>query len=300
LNPNALISIVMPCYNCDVYVSEAVSSILNQSFKNFEFIIFNDGSTDKSEEEILKFKDDRIKYIHHETNIGNYRCRNLGLAISKGKYICVMDADDIALPDRLQLEYTFMEAHPKVGCVSGGCYLIDGDGNMIGQKTPPTNAAAIKVRLLQNNVLIHPAVMFRSSVLRNKGLLYDEQFVYASDYDLMCKLSMVTTVTNLNIPLIKYRIHAKQISSEKQQEQKYFADLIKLKILDLLNIYPNLKEKSLHLKLMSLTKLSETELVQAEAWLNRLLEANRVFKIFKLSELYNLFKFLLLVSLGKA
>src|SRR5690554_1848303 len=105
------VSVVMPVYNRQEYVSDAISSILNQSFADFEFIIVDDGSTDNSYNLISTFKDSRIKPIKLKENKGNYFARNLGMKRAVGKYICIIDSDDISLPDRIQIQHDFMETH---------------------------------------------------------------------------------------------------------------------------------------------------------------------------------------------
>jgi len=110
-----LVSIVMPSHNREKFIGEAIDSMLCQTFSDFELIIVDDGSDDNTLLEIKKFKDLRIKVLQHEVNQGNYVARNTGMAIAKGRYIAVMDSDDIALPNRLQLQVDFLNSHPKVG-----------------------------------------------------------------------------------------------------------------------------------------------------------------------------------------
>jgi len=106
------ISVVMPVYNCEQYVSMAIESILKQSFTDFEFIIIDDGSSDSSSEIIQQFKDPRINYLRNIVNRGNYQARNHGMEIAAGKYVCVMDADDISEHERLEVQFQFLESIP--------------------------------------------------------------------------------------------------------------------------------------------------------------------------------------------
>ena len=112
---NCLISIILPAYNAEKYLKEAIDSILAQTYTNFELIVINDGSTDKTEEIILSYQDSRIRYIKNEKNLKLIRTLNKGIGLAKGKYIARMDADDISLPHRLKEEVEFMEAHPNIG-----------------------------------------------------------------------------------------------------------------------------------------------------------------------------------------
>src|SRR5688500_8514963 len=108
-----LVSVLMPVYNAEAYVSEAIQSILQQTYKNFEFLIINDGSTDNSEKLINTFSDSRIRYIRNSENIKLVATLNKGIDLSVGKYLVRMDADDISLPERLQKQVDFMETHPE-------------------------------------------------------------------------------------------------------------------------------------------------------------------------------------------
>ena len=114
------ISVIMPVYNTGEYLGEAIQSILDQTFRDFELIIINDGSSDNSLKIIKSFKDTRIKFISNTSNRGNYPSRNEGISIARGKYICVMDADDIALKSRLERQYLFMERNPEIGLAGSG------------------------------------------------------------------------------------------------------------------------------------------------------------------------------------
>src|SRR5690606_10581123 len=110
-----------PVFNRELYLAEAIESILNQTYSNFEFIIINDGSSDKTEEIILEYqeKDKRIKYYKNEENIGNNRTRNNGTKLARGKFIAIMDSDDIAVPDRLETQFNYLEKHPEIGIIGG-------------------------------------------------------------------------------------------------------------------------------------------------------------------------------------
>lgn len=119
MKPKSLISIIMPCYNAGRYVGAAIESILVQSFQDFELIVINDGSSDNSHQEILKYTDSRIRYTLLEKPPGNYPARNAGIAMARGKYICVMDADDIAFKDRLQVQYNYLKCHHRIGAIGG-------------------------------------------------------------------------------------------------------------------------------------------------------------------------------------
>src|ERR1017187_7276972 len=113
-NNSPYITVLMPVYNAAPFLREAIDSILNQTFKNFELLIINDGSTDNCEEIILTYKDPRIRYIKNETNIKLISTLNKGIKLSKGKYIVRMDADDISFPDRIEKQVNYMETNPAI------------------------------------------------------------------------------------------------------------------------------------------------------------------------------------------
>ena len=212
------ISIIMPVYNEDKYLHAAIDSILSQTFDNFEFIIIDDASTDNSLQIIKSYTDKRIILICNEYNVGNYPSRNKGLEIAVGKYICVMDADDVAYPQRLELQYQYLEACPDLWILGTGL-----DFSIPGMKwTLPSSHEQLMIGLLQDNVSLHSSLMIRTDVMRKYGG-YDEKYVYSSDYDLMSRFSLAGKVENLPEVLMMYRWHASQISQLHRDEQKAFA-----------------------------------------------------------------------------
>ena len=218
------ISVIMPVYNAGKFVSEAILSILNQTFVDFEFIVVDDGSTDNSWDVIQTFSDDRMITIRNGKNIGNCKSRNFGISKSKGKYVAVMDADDIALPDRLWKQYNYMESNPAT--VAIGAQL-----NFLGteRKTEmPVTYHEICAGLLDNSRVMHPTLFVRADVIKQLGG-YDEQYKYASDYDLACRLSLTGKIENLPDTCVVYRLHPDQISHAKRLEQQEYADVIRQK-----------------------------------------------------------------------
>ena len=139
-----LVSVVMPAYNVEKYVEEAVHSILAQTFCDFEFIIVDDGSTDRTHDILRSFSDPRIRLIFNEKNEGNYPARNRGCRLARGKYIAVMDADDVAMPERLEKQVKYMEEHPDV-LACGTAYRLMGRNKVIVQ---PTKWVEVKYCLL--------------------------------------------------------------------------------------------------------------------------------------------------------
>ncbi len=156
-----LVSVIMPVYNAEKYVGEAIESILNQTFTDFEFLIFNDGSTDNSSKIIKSYKDDRIIFFDYKENFGYVKHLNDGIKLAKGEYIARMDADDISLPERFQKQYDFLEKNKDV-VLCGTWYRVLGTDK---EYHTLTNNDKLSVHLFFNNGIGHPTVFFRKNIL---------------------------------------------------------------------------------------------------------------------------------------
>lgn len=203
------VSVVMPVYNGEDYLNEAIESILTQTYENFEFIIINDGSTDSSEEIIQSYNDSRIIYLCNEKNYGICYTLNRGLKEAKGKYIVRMDCDDISLPNRIIEQVLFMEQHPDIG-VAGSNLITFEKGKPDNLFIFPHTVEECKAGMLFNTPLAHPATIIRNSILQKYALHYEEEYKGLEDFKLWWEISKFTKITNINKTLIKYRIHTKQ------------------------------------------------------------------------------------------
>lgn len=219
-----LVSVVMPAYNVEKYVEEAVRSILDQTFLDFEFIIVDDGSTDRTPEILRSFSDPRIRLLFNEKNEGNYPARNRGCRLARGKYIAVMDADDVAMPERLEKQVNYLESNPNLVALGSEYSLSSREC----KNNVPLKYEDICFSLLKDFSLLHPSLMVKSSIFYNLGG-YNEEYIYASDYDLFCRLALSGEVENLSDILMIYRKHEKQISSSKKGDQGKFAYKIRQK-----------------------------------------------------------------------
>lgn len=155
------ISIIMPAYNAGRYIRLAIQSILHQSFENFELFVIDDGSTDDTLSIAREFTDERITVIPNKGNLGNYATRNLGLRKSKGKYICVMDADDISLPNRLATQLRWLKKNEHIGIAGSFGDIIDSNGNYVEEYLAHSGYNDIRLRLLSNMCFIHSSVMMK-------------------------------------------------------------------------------------------------------------------------------------------
>ncbi len=217
-----LISVIMSAYNSEKYIAEAIESILNQTFRNFEFIIFDDGSTDRTKQIIQKYAklDKRIIAIHNNKNIGYkgfIKNLNKGIKIARGKYLARMDADDISLPKRLETQYQFLETNPTIFLVASSFFYINIKGIVIGRKIIQTKSEDIKDKIVKSGLIVHPTVLFRN----DGSAKYREKVFYCEDLDLWLRLiSMNKNLAVLPSILLKYRIHETQIGISKKIIQR--------------------------------------------------------------------------------
>lgn len=215
------ISIIMPSYNAEKYLSKSIDSILKQSFKDFEFIIIDDGSIDNTKKILSKYKkrDKRIKILTNKDNLGLQKTLNKGLKYAKGDYIARMDADDISSKERLQVQLNFLENNPKIFMVGSSAIVIDENDNRIGLLRKFNDSERTKKKLETSNCIIHPSIMFR-----NEGdIYYRENFKTSEDYDLYLRfLSNGKKLTNLPEFLIKYRISSGSFVSTMPNQDLYF------------------------------------------------------------------------------
>lgn len=217
---NPCVSVLMPVYNAQRYVAEAIESILEQTFTDFEFLIVDDGSTDRSLKILQRYaaRDTRIRLISRP-NTGCVRALNEMLALAQGELIARMDADDIAMPDRLIQQVEFLRQNPEIVCVGGAQDWIDESGRLLLHHPEAEQDTEIQhLALIGHTPINHPsALMRRLTVLQVGG--YDESMYPAEDLDLWLKLGELGKLANLKNTVIKYRQHNQSISERLQVEQ---------------------------------------------------------------------------------
>lgn len=197
------VSVIMPVFNGEKHLNEAVDSILDQTFREFEFIIINDGSVDNTSKILKTYSDDRICIIQRE-NKGFAPSLNEAIQLSKGRYIARMDADDIALRNRLQLQFDFLESHPEIDIVGGQAYTIDGDGRITGEMRKPISRVNISKYIKYATPLCHPTYFVRKNV-------YEITNGYRTvspgeDYDFLLRaFEQKIIMENLPEKILKYR-----------------------------------------------------------------------------------------------
>lgn len=261
------VSILMPVYNAEKYISEAIDSILNQTFKDFEFIIINDGSSDRSEEIILSYNDARIIYNSHNQNRGYIPTLNEGIGLSKGIYIARMDNDDISMPFRIEKQVEFLNSHEEYGLIGTWAKIINRDEIM----QPCSDDMDIRLQQLKMNQFVHTSVMIRKSILDKYNLRYDEKYYATEDYDLWVKMSNYCKVGNLNEFLLNYRIHDEQMSFIHKNKQIENSNQIKiLQIENYLGISLSEEEKIDYLRFLNEATICENDILKEINLINKL------------------------------
>ena len=204
------VTVLMPVYNGESFVREAIESILSQTYRDFEFLIINDGSTDRTKDIILSYKDSRIRYIENRTNLKLIATLNKGIELARGEFIVRMDADDVSLADRLNVQVKFMDTNPDVALC--GTWFLE-----FPAKEPITKYAVqnddIRVRMLHQTQFCHPSVILRAAVLKDNNFYFDLNYEHAEDYELFVRIAEKFKVANVPQLLLKYRIHKTSITS---------------------------------------------------------------------------------------
>jgi glycosyltransferase involved in cell wall biosynthesis len=238
----------MPVYNGAKYLNEAIDSILDQTFSDFEFLIMDDCSTDQSINQVKSYNDPRIKLIVNKKNIGQSATLNKGLELARGKYIARMDQDDISMPERLERQSKFMKDNPEVDVVGTWLQLM-GKYNEIFELE--TKSEDIKMNLLTNENLAHPTVMIRKRTLVKYDLNYNPAYSVAQDYDLWVRMFDFCSFANIPEALIKYRMHDNQNSKILWEQNQVETNRILTNLLKKIGIQPDDSDLIIHKKLFT-------------------------------------------------
>lgn len=196
-----LMTVLMPVYNAELFLREAMDSILHQTFTDFEFLIIDDGSTDSSTEIIQSYTDPRIRFIKNERNLGISLTLNKGIELAKAELIARMDADDISYPDRLQKQYDYMAAHPECGMLSTWARVISQDKKFIRLERYRSNF--YYYNLTFECWIYHPTIVFTKTAVKAAGMY---SMPYSEDYDLFWQIARRYKIANLAEPLVDYRL----------------------------------------------------------------------------------------------
>lgn len=213
---NPKITVLMPVYNGEEYLREAMDSILSQTFSDFEFLIIDGGSTDKSMNIIKSYSDSRINLVSHRDKKELIATLNEGIRLSKGEYIARMDADDISMPQRLEKQIDFMDSHSDVAVCGTWAKSIDKNGVVLSLMKAPCGIL-LKYNYWKPSPLIHPSVMIRTIFVKN--LLFNEDAINAEDYDLWLRMIKKYRICNIKNFLLLYRIHSDNTSMKNRDNQ---------------------------------------------------------------------------------
>ena len=211
------VSVVISTFNGEKYLPEALDSILNQTFDDFELIIVNDGSTDSTAKILSELKDERLVIIENSVNSGIAASQNKAIAVASGRYVALQDHDDISLPDRLQAQVDFLDHHSEIALVGSGCSRIDEAGKTIELMDGPVGDMQLKWGFLFGCPIFHTAVMVRRAVL-DDGPAYSEDYAFACDYELLSRVVATHQVAQMPRPLVSWRTHSGATSVKRAAE----------------------------------------------------------------------------------
>lgn len=224
---NPKVSVIIPVYNGEKYISLAIDSVFNQTYKNIEIIVVDDGSTDRTAEIIQSYQQKnelsgRVKLIYiYQQNQGCAAARNHGIANSNGEYIAFLDYDDLWLPEKIDLQVKYMLDHSEIGMVHSNNWAIDGDGNIISGTNRPKGAQGkcFKEIFIQNSISVL-TVVIRKKCIEKIGF-FDESLRYVEDRDLWLRLAREFPIGYIDQKLGFYRLHSSNMTTNIIQHLKY-------------------------------------------------------------------------------
>lgn len=279
LKNKSLVAVIMPVYNGEKYLREAIESILCQTFSDFIFFIIDDGSTDNSVDIIRTYSDTRIILLRNEKNLGISATLNKGLDNTNSTYIARMDCDDISLPSRLEEQMQFMEAHRDIGVCGTGVQTIRDTTRYTHAYL--TDSEDIKASLLFNTSLAHPSVLIRKSILVENNLHYNTKNLHFEDYALWVEISQYSKLANLPKVLLQYRLHAESVSHVYAHVQKDGASLVRQLQLERLGLHPNEEDMYIHNSLRPKEGQNIADFIgKEESWLTKIIDANSQTQIY--------------------
>jgi glycosyltransferase involved in cell wall biosynthesis len=215
------VTVLLCAYNAARYLQPAVESILAQTYRDFEFLLIDDASTDETPQRLTSFTDPRIRILRNERNLGLTPSLNRGLREARGELIARQDADDLSTPDRLEKQIAFLDANPSVALVGSQLRAINAAGRHEGVRDVPLTSESIHWAMLLTNPITHTAAIFRREVFRDELGGYDERFTSCQDYDLWSRASAKHRLCNLPDRLVSYRMHAESISTTRIEANQH-------------------------------------------------------------------------------
>ena len=268
----ATVTIILPVYNGERYLREAIDSVLAQTYRDFELWVCNDGSTDSTVAIVDSYADPRVRRIDNPHNMGLVATLNCAFAMVDSPFIARMDDDDLWEPDKLERQMALLAGRPDVGICGTSIHKFgDIDSVMIF----PEESDALKVGLLFYCMMSHPSVVYRRSMLQETGLAYRQDYFPAEDYKMWVDALQHTHIYNLQQPLVHYRQHATQICREKKEEQIKLERRLHEKQLRLIYPNPTDDELAFHLdRFVTLHPVNDDEVCRFSRWVETLCRAN--------------------------
>jgi glycosyltransferase involved in cell wall biosynthesis len=274
------VTVLMPVYNAEKYLRDAIDSILRQTYSDYAFLIINDGSTDDSVKIIQSYSDERIRVIDNEKNIGLSSTLNRGIELAIGEYIVRMDSDDISLPTRIEKQVSFMDNHPEVG-VCGTWIKYIGVPRRPWRSSIykfPTKHKDIKSRLLFGSNFCHPSVIMRKSLIERFHLRYDPEHYYTEDYGLWQTCSFCFPLANIPEVLLLYRVHPGSITNSDKTIE--FENIQRINRLNIQNLDIGFSPEELLIYRNYPIDFKPEFLIKFHSWLQRLQKANSVKQVY--------------------
>jgi len=272
------ITVLMPVYNGEAFLRESVESIFRQSFSDFEMLIIDDGSTDQTPSILLKLvaEDSRVRVEGGRTRLGFSGALNLGIDLARGTYLARMDADDIAIPNRLAIQYEYLESHPDIGLCGG---MVETFGLREGTfHKPPISWEETLCCALFDNPFAHPTIMLRRHLLKQYHLRFDQSYCPADDYELWSRCLRFFRGVNLKQVLLRYRVHDRSLTQADWTEMDKHAARVAARELKALGLSTRDEDVRFHRNLgrgRCFPIHHREELLNAEQWLGALLGANK-------------------------
>lgn len=275
------ITVLMAAYNAADYIGQSIDSILGQTFKDFELLIIDDGSTDNTVDIISNQKDQRIRLIQNPQNMGVSYSRNVALKEAQGEYLAIMDSDDIALPQRLEIQIQQFNNREELAAIGASAYVINADGTLTKEiMLPICDTNKLHASLLLYNSFVHSTMMIRLSVFKEMGGY--PPYSIGEDYGFFSKIALKYEVNNIPDILLEYRSHGSNISKQKRQELDTVHQHIMSNQLDNLLPTHNLNDIQMMLNPISETKYSIDEYYNLYT---NIVTQNRIKKLYPIKEL---------------
>jgi hypothetical protein len=277
--PAPRVSVVMPVYRVERYVGASVRSVLQQSWRDFELVVVDDASPDRSIDIVRAFDDPRIRIVRHERNLGLSAARNTGLDAARADCVALLDSDDVAPPHRLARQLRLLEAQPRlVGC-GAAMRRMDADGRLGRRHTPPSDPELLRATLLFHNTFFVSSLLMRTRVAR--AVRYRTDFRMAEDYEFNTRAASIGPIANLPDVLLHYRVHGHSLTATQPARMAECVQRVCAAQLQALGVTPLPRDATLHHHVGHLDGAPSLPLLDdAHAWLLMLQQRNRAARVY--------------------